>query len=658
MIRSPHRSLLPWTGAAVGLLAALAEGCGGNSEVYMGSTPRAGSAGAMAQGATGGTAGRGSFGSGGAAGSGVGGSSIGGTGGDVETCGGVPCSNHTGVVDFVDTDAPPDAPDTFGGGTTHDNGSDSAREPAMVYPSHETKFPINVSRIRHEWSAGGSNGLFKLSFVGKNTTVNVYTVRQDWQPTDEQWDWIAESNRGEAVTLTVYALDPSAPSDIWQAAPITLYFSDAEVDGAIYYWSTGTKGVMKALVSDPIPTKFYTDPTAPDAERCVACHTLSRDGKRLAVGYEGETLREVTVPERSIILPVGATATAGGMPPAMDKGGKGGMGGMGGMPAMPPPMEGMPSAWTTFSPDGEMLLVAADGILTLIDSDTGETIGPDSGVVPIPDGTVATHPDWSALGDRVVFTLGTKGGNKEVESGAIAILPYDAGTWGAPEVVVASTGTNDNNFFPVWSPDSKWIAYVNAVGNSKDAATATLRLIDPAVGTPIDMVRLNQRVNNQDGVLDVGNSMPTWAPSTKPGAFWLAFSSVRAYASVRPQDAKEDQIWIAAVDPSLADPGYAGFWAPFQSVDEGNHRAFWTHSSEDTQCHCVESCGDSIDNDCDGTADEEDCSVCEAVEICDDGIDNDCDCMVDDCGGEICGDGIDNDGDGAVDDADSACGVK
>ena len=87
----------------------------------------------------------------------------------------------------------------------------------------------------------------------------------------------------------------------------------------------------------------------------------------------------------------------------------------------------MASAWTTFSPDGEMLLVAAGGKLTLIDSDTGETIGDNAGLVPIPAGTVATHPDWSALGDRVAITLGTKGGNKEVEGGSIAILPYDAG---------------------------------------------------------------------------------------------------------------------------------------------------------------------------------------------------------------------------------------
>ena len=584
-----------------------------------------------------GASGRGGGGSGGGGG-GKGGTTIGGTGGSIggssgsggslgDTCGGKPCADHTGSKDFITDGTPGDAPGSFGTGTTHDPGSDPMREPAIVYPSHETMFPINVSRIRHDWSAGGNNALFRLRFEGPRTTVNVYTTELNWIPDEEQWDWIAESNRGEEVRLTVFGLDPSDASDIWQSTSITLHFSAAEVEGAIYYWSTGTEGVMRALVSDPIPIKFYTDPAATDSGTCVACHTLSRDGKRLSVGYGGETLREVSVPDRDVLVPEG--------------GGK-----------------GMPSAWTTFSPDGEMLLVAARGILTLIDSDSGETLGADSGVVPIPQDTVATHPDWAALGDRVAITLGTNGGNKDVEGGSIALLPYNDGAWGEPEILVASTGAGDNNFFPVWSPDSRWIAYVNAPGKSKDAIGATLRLISADGGDPIVMTRLNERVNDVDGVLEVGNSMPTWAPSTRPGSFWLAFSSLRAYSVVRPADAKKDQIWIAAVDPDLADPGYSAFWAPFQNIDDGNHRAFWTHTDDDSQCGCQDVCGDEIDNDCDGPADEADCVECQPSEICGDGIDNDCNCVVDDCQDEICNDGIDNDGDGLADGEDPACVVR
>jgi hypothetical protein len=235
-------------------------------------------------------------------------------------------------------------------------------------------------------------------------------------------------------------------------------------------------------------------------------------------------------------------------------------------------------------------------------------------------------------------------------------VPYNNGAWGTPTPIVTSTGATDNNFFPVWSPDSKWIAYVNAKTKSKDAVTAKLMLVASSGGAPVELTRLNQRVNNENGVGDIGNSMPTWAPSTKPGIFWLAFSSLRAYATVRPQDAKEDQIWIAALDPSAADPGYSGFWAPFQSIEEGNHRAFWTHTDTDVQCLCTDVCGDGLDNDCDGVADESGCTPsCAAKEICGNGIDDDCDCVVDDCVQEICGNGIDDDGDGKTDGEDPEC---
>jgi hypothetical protein len=522
-------------------------------------------------------------------------------------------------------------------------------------------FPINVSHIRHEWSAGG-NDLFRLSFEGGNTTVTVYTTSSDWSPSEEEWDWIAESNRGKSVQLSVTGLLTSQPKDAWSSAAITELFSDAAVEGAIYYWSTGTKGVMRALVSDPLPQKFYTDPTAADSATCVACHTLSRDGKRLAVGYDDETLRVVTVPDRRVLIPSSASGGATGTGGAAAGGGPAMMGpGMGMMkPGMPGGMDkgGIPAAWSTFSPDGKLILIAKSGVLTLLDSDTGQTVGGNGGIVSLPSGSIATHPDWNAKGDLVAITLGTKDGNKDVEGGSIALLPYNAGNWGQPMMLVQNQGDDDNDFFPMWSPDSQYIAFVNAKGKSNNATSATLRLVRLADGKVQELVRLNERVNNQDGITGIGNSMPTWAPSTNPGIFWLAFSSLRAYGTLRAQDPKSDQIWIAAIDPRQSDPSYSGFWAPFQSLDEGNHRAFWTHSSDDTQCKCVEICGDNLDNDCNGVADEESCSVCASAEICGDGIDNNCDCVVDNCNVEDCGNGIDDDGDGLIDGEDPVCQVK
>jgi hypothetical protein len=552
--------------------------------------------------------------------SGTGGSSAGGAGGDL--CAGSPCASFTGRHDFFEADSPSDADVVFANATAQQGGSPN--QPSIVYPSHETMFPINVSRIRHEWWPGTSNTLFMLAFVGPNTEVHVFTRSTNWTPSSDEWDWIAESNRGADVEFSVVALDELEPTQSFSSTPITLAFSRSEVQGAIYYWSTGTSGVMKALVSSEVPVKFYTDPAAADAATCVACHTLSRDGKRMAMGYDGEKLREISVPDKTAILPVGTEVPR-------------------------------PASWATFSPDGKLLLIARDGVLTLIDADTGATVGPNGGLVPLPTGVRATHPDWSALGDQVAVCFGTRGGNKDVEGGSIAIIPYSAGAWGAAQVLVQSTGPADNNYYPVFSPDSRSIVYVRAETKSKDAVTATLRLIPVAGGTPIDLSRLNGRVNNVDGILGIGNTMPTWAPSSTPGVFWLAFSSLRQYATLRPQDLQSDQLWIAAIDLTRSDPGYSAFWAPFQSVAEGNHRAFWTRDAADTECSCVEACGDGVDNDCDGAADELDCRVCESTEACGDGVDNDCDCVVDECNVELCSNSVDDDGDDLIDAADPDC---
>jgi TolB protein len=551
------------------------------------------------------------------------------------------CANHRGSQRFLGDGVNEQAVEGFTNATRHPAGTDPAREASITYPSHETRFPLNVVNILHEWTSSLPDALFELRFTGPNTQVSVYTNARQFVPDAEEWDWIAESNRGGDVVLEVAALEADT-SDVWTSRPVTLSFNDDAVEGAIYYWSTGAEGVMKALIGEANPVKFYATPEGTEKAPCVGCHTLSRDGTRMAMAYDGEFLREISVADRSARLPV-----AGG--------------GAGGGPAMPPAKAdpkamGMPASWTTFSPDGKLLLVAAGGTLTLIDADSGTPVGANAGVVPTPPGLVATHPDWSANGDRVAVTLAEKGGGKEVERGSIALLPYDNGVWGEAQTLVVNAGGGENNFFPVFSPDSRYVAYVRATEKSSDALSAELRLVRVSDATVYGLPRLNQRVGALDGVSSVGNSMPSFAPSTRPGVFWLAFSSVRAYASLRAVDAKKDQLWIAAIDPALPDPGYPAFWASFQNLEHGNHRAFWTHTSEDRQCLCQELCGDSLDNDCDGSADEADCrDSCDTRETCGDGIDNDCNCAVDDCSEEICDDGIDNDGDGAADADDSSC---
>lgn len=414
--------------------------------------------------------------------------------------------------------------------------------PAIVYPSANTMFPRNIYKILFNFTGGTGNDLYRLEFKSPAATVSVYTTSTSWTPTQQQWGYIANTNAGSKSTLTIYATKQASPGTVYRSNPQDLYFSKNTVDGAIYYWSTTVAGVRRATVSDSAPTDFLT-PT--QVGKCVACHTVSRNGARVGAVIGGSALGVYNVKDRSTVID---------------------------------PAAGIQMSWTTFNPDNSRIVTASKGILTLRNGDTGASLG----TLAVGTGKYGTMPDWSPDGKQVTFALSATNKDRGIAGSSIATMQYSNDTFSNLKIVVQSTGNSDSKYYPTFSPDSKWIAFTSAAGGNSDNNDAATLMIVPADGSaaPVAVGQANTIVNNQSltgTAAQVANTMPTWAPTQPGDTMFLAFTSIRAYANVYAYN-KYKQLWVAGIDPAKLpgqDPSYPAFRLPFQGDTENSHRPYW-----------------------------------------------------------------------------------
>ncbi|GAB4511013.1 MAG: hypothetical protein Tsb0020_28670 [Haliangiales bacterium] len=434
--------------------------------------------------------------------------------------------------------------------------------PSLVYPSDQTRFPRNIYRILFQWQGAGHSE-FRLTFAGAGSTVTVYSdgLHPDcedadgagcWEADELAWSYIAGSNAGETVTLTVDALDRSTtPPTVRRAQAATLGFSRRDVEGAIFYWSTTSAGIRRANIAAATPEDYITGKPGTayedgDEVECVACHVVSRDGRYIAAPVSAGSGKSLWIMEVTTSAP----------PTPMVK--------------QVDDTEG--HGFATIAPDNEYLALTWKDKAWLVRRDDG------SYVEDIPFGELeATHPDWSPSGEYIVFATGKGDGPGDASIARIAF--HGVGDWGTPEILVpAEDGAT--NLFPMFSPAGDWIAYSRGEGGHGDPA-AQLFVVAADSGAPIELINANRVVSNQLTDGQHQNSLPTWAPSGD--LEWVAFNSKRAYGVV--QDKDMQQIWVAAIDLDKAasgeDPSYPAFRIPFQGLNEDNHRAYWTQDVRD-----------------------------------------------------------------------------
>jgi hypothetical protein len=445
--------------------------------------------------------------------------------------------------------------------------------PVLAYPAPDTMFPPNIARILFQWSAPSGN-VFRVHFDTGKGTLDVYTDGVDatcakaetgvkcWESAADTLMPYLDVASGTKVDFQIAALDP-ATSTVSKSPTYSVRVAPHRVGGAIYYWSTTVQGVRRGTLDGRDAGDYLTPPVA--RGQCVACHTLSRSGKRLSISLPGDLLG---------LLDVVQTVPTVSFGPASQ-----------GFPG-----QNLAASWATFSPDDSKIVIAGQGVLSLRDSTTAQAIG---APIALPAGMTGSMPDWAPDGKHLVFAASVDATTERVarhlQGSSIAWLTVDGTTFSGLEVIAQSKGVvsstcvgKESYANPMFSPDSKWLAFSRGDCESEADPSAEVILTAAAANAPQrQLVRANTRVGDKT-VSRLQNGMPTWAPSHDPDIGWIAFTSTRDYGLVLTQGSKIGaemrQLWIAAIDFNQADgdPSYPAFRLSAQDLTENNHRPFWT----------------------------------------------------------------------------------
>lgn len=344
--------------------------------------------------------------------------------------------------------------------------------------------------------------------------------------------------------------DAGAPA-AGESAPQWLQVSRDDLQGGLYYWAAGAGAIMRYdFGRRGASAERFLGVGQTGATQCVGCHSLSRDGSRIAVGLD------IPGPAALETYDVGSrvrqwTTSTGGFP-------------------------GFPSAnganFFSFSPDNQRI-VSSDG-RSLVVRSAVDGSGMTTAI------SNATMPDWSPDGARVVFARpGAASPGPSPGVGGGSIVRADTSTWSGEVVLVPSNGAN--HYYPSFSPDNQWVAFNRAQSSdSFDAPDATVWVVSASGGAALPLTAATS---------PNGDSWPKWGPlvhSYKDGALlWLTFSSRRAYGL---RGSGTSQIWMVGLDPARAaagmDPSFAAFWLPFQDAASGNHIAQWVENVDRQEC--------------------------------------------------------------------------
>lgn len=561
--------------------------------------------------------------------------------------------------------------DTSKEGTLDNGGSGSA--PNIAYPLAGALFPYNLGPIEVQLTTPGTAARLTLQTLNSsNVNVEFYgpceaaagsgcSVRLPVTFTQQ----LAPACQLEDIQITGRVLTNSG-SVTPDSAPINVAWTLSSVTGGLYFWtvvpnppqkSAGDTGDIPTPPNyilldpppsgtsppyygtqierydfsqdNPAPQVVWTDDGGPGSTppydgapqswnsgtaggHCIGCHTITNDGKFMALTIGGSAttnaanweLLDIQNQALELINPVGG----GGLDTNSDQSAT---------PTNDPANywksyrnEGY-AAETTWGPKGDVMVSMYNSKLyfnTVAVNGTSATVTRQGSPFPTSASNIDQYqsdPFWSHDGSLLVFTSfnqaspygGTNGDLKL--SGRIAIADATQETITDDAHILVDRESNISKYYPCTSEDSAFVVFNESTcaagddpaplggGYGKgscdgyDDASAELWWVPAGGGGAISLDNANGTASG----VSYSNSWPRFSPDVSTfrnsKLYWIAFSSRRPYgiqANTGGLTSSQPQLWFTGVtesEVSPGDPSHAPVWLPGQNTAYGNHVPQW-----------------------------------------------------------------------------------
>jgi hypothetical protein len=467
----------------------------------------------------------------------------------------------------------------------------------FAYPYDETYFPQGLLPPEQQWNGGAMGDSYSLHFTAPSFDLTVFLTADPpsrFTLPVANWNALTSSVPGDDVTIELRRLSGTMA---YVSTMQSWHIAAANLGGTIYYWSisegtiysidltTGTRSAVfasgsNAVMGTPTPIDdgapasppWESNGTSGTNTRCVACHSVSKDGSTLSTIFS----------RGSSTGPLGFVNIASGTISGIsDYQGSG--------------------TYDALVPDGSQSVLNY-GVKTMQLFDTTTAMPIASAL----DGQAnLCDPTFSPDGTKFALAANCDPGfgyPVEFRTSNLVVYSYAnaAPYFTAPQTILTSTGIGDAIAFPSFSPDSQFL-FIQRGSYSRAKYSTTTDTYDhgiddlyvvpaTAAATPIAL----DNANNPGGILPADSQHLNYAPTVNPissgGYIWVVFTSPRDYGNemvspegTPPMDAtysNNKQLWVTAVDADIGtiDPSHPPFWLPGQDPTTPNMFGYWALS--------------------------------------------------------------------------------